>query len=231
MLAMFAAALLGVGAGIVIPLVTKAIIDGPVARGERSLLLPLALVAFGLGAVEAILTFVRRWIQSTAVLGMETAIRGDLYRSLQRLPVSFHDRWQSGAAPLARRHRSRSDPAVHRFRPHLPDRERAHLRHGDGQAWVTISEYASASMSWSNFLASVISTTISQPDPYGSELISSGLLSSTSFQPTIVPLTGWRGQRPTWWTRPRRTGLPARDGRAHRWQVDTETTSLSSSWA
>ncbi len=96
MLTMFAAALLGVGAGIVIPLVTKAIIDGPVARGERSLLLPLALVGFGLGAVEAILTFVRRWIQSTAVLGMETAIRSDLYRRLQRLPVSFHDRWQSG---------------------------------------------------------------------------------------------------------------------------------------
>lgn len=96
MLTMFAAALLGVGAGIVIPLVTKAIVDGPVARGERSLLLPLALIGFGLGAVEAILTFVRRWIQSSAVLGMETAIRGDLYRRLQRLPVSFHDRWQSG---------------------------------------------------------------------------------------------------------------------------------------
>ncbi len=96
MLTMFAAALLGVGAGIVIPLVTKAIIDGPVTRGERSLLVPLALVAFGLGTVEAFLTFVRRWIQSTAVLGMETAIRGDLYRRLQRLPVSFHDRWQSG---------------------------------------------------------------------------------------------------------------------------------------
>ncbi len=96
MLTMFAAALLGVGAGIVIPLVTKAIVDGPVERGERSLLLPLALVGFGLGAVEAILTFVRRWIQSTAVLGMETAIRSDLYRRLQRLPVSFHDRWQSG---------------------------------------------------------------------------------------------------------------------------------------
>ena len=96
MLTMFAAALLGVGAGIVIPLVTKAIVDGPVERGERSLLLPLALVGFGLGAVEAILTFVRRWIQSSAVLGMETAIRSDLYRRLQRLPVSFHDRWQSG---------------------------------------------------------------------------------------------------------------------------------------
>jgi ATP-binding cassette subfamily B protein len=96
MLTMLAAALLGVGAGIVVPLVTKAIVDGAVARGERSLLLPLALLAFGLGAVEAFLTFVRRWIQSSAVLGMETAIRSDLYRHLQRLPVSFHDRWQSG---------------------------------------------------------------------------------------------------------------------------------------
>ncbi len=96
MLMMFAATLLGVGAGIVIPLVTKAIVDGPVARGERSLLLPLALLGFGLGAVEALLTFVRRWIQANAVIGLETAIRSDLYRCLQRLPVSFHDRWQSG---------------------------------------------------------------------------------------------------------------------------------------
>jgi ATP-binding cassette, subfamily B, bacterial len=96
MLTMLAAALLGVAAGIVIPLVIKAIVDGPVARGQRSLLLPLALLAGGLGAVEAFLTFVRRWIQANAVLGMETAIRGDLYRHLQRLPISFHDRWQSG---------------------------------------------------------------------------------------------------------------------------------------
>jgi ATP-binding cassette, subfamily B, bacterial len=96
MLTMFTAALLGVGAGIVIPLVTKAIVDGPVDRGERSLLLPLALVGFGLGAVEALLTFVRRWIQANAVLGMETEIRSDLYRHLQRLPVAFHDRWESG---------------------------------------------------------------------------------------------------------------------------------------
>jgi ATP-binding cassette, subfamily B, bacterial len=96
MLVMFAAALLGVGAGIVIPLITKEIVDGPVARGEHSLLVPLALLAFGLGVVEAFLTFVRRWVQSSAVLRMETAIRSDLYRKLQRLPVAFHDRWQSG---------------------------------------------------------------------------------------------------------------------------------------
>jgi ATP-binding cassette subfamily B protein len=96
MLTMLVTAMVGVGAGIVIPLVTKAIVDGPVARGEHSPLLPLAVVAFGLGAVEAFLTFVRRWIQSSAVLGLETAMRSDLYRHLQRLPVSFHDRWESG---------------------------------------------------------------------------------------------------------------------------------------
>jgi ATP-binding cassette subfamily B protein len=96
MLTMLTAALLGIGAGIVIPLVTKAIVDGPVARGERSLLLPLALLGFGLGAVESFFTFLRRWVQSSAVLGLETAMRSDLYRHLQRLGVSFHDRWQSG---------------------------------------------------------------------------------------------------------------------------------------
>lgn len=93
---MLAVTLLGVGAGIVIPLVTKAIIDGPVAGGERGKLLPLALLALGLGAVEALLTLVRRWVQASAALGIESDLRAELYRHLQALPVSFHDRWQSG---------------------------------------------------------------------------------------------------------------------------------------
>ena len=96
MATMAAAALLGVGAGIVIPLVTKSVIDGPIAHGDRPRLLPLSLLALGLGAAEALLTFVRRWAQSSAALGVEAAMRSDLYRHLQRLPVSFHDRWQSG---------------------------------------------------------------------------------------------------------------------------------------
>jgi len=96
MVTMAAAALLGVGAGIAIPLVTKSVIDGPIARGDRPRLLPLSLLALGLGAAEALLTFVRRWAQSSAALGVEAAMRSDLYRHLQRLPVSFHDRWQSG---------------------------------------------------------------------------------------------------------------------------------------
>ena len=35
-------------------------------------------------------------MQSNAVLGLETAMRHDLYERLQQLPMSFHTKWQSG---------------------------------------------------------------------------------------------------------------------------------------
>ncbi|MBB5134872.1 ATP-binding cassette subfamily B protein [Thermocatellispora tengchongensis] len=89
-------AILGIGAGIAIPLVGKEIIDGPIARRDPGALVPLGLLALALGVVEAFLTYLRRWHQSHPVLGLETAIRDDLYRHLQRLPMSFHGEWQSG---------------------------------------------------------------------------------------------------------------------------------------
>src|SRR5215212_143360 len=87
---MTAAAVAGVGLSITIPLVTKAIIDGPIADGDLGALLPLGLLALGLGILEAVLIWVRRWVQSNAVLGLETRIRHDLYERLQALPMSFH---------------------------------------------------------------------------------------------------------------------------------------------
>ena len=42
------------------------------------------------------LIFLRRWVQSRAVPGMETAMRHDLYARLQRLDDGFHGQWQSG---------------------------------------------------------------------------------------------------------------------------------------
>ncbi|MBG0830298.1 ABC transporter ATP-binding protein [Planomonospora sp. ID67723] len=86
----------GIGIGIAIPLIGREIIDGPVARRDPGALLPLALLALALGVVEALLVLVRRWLLAEAVLGLETAIRDDLYRHLQRLPMSFHGAWQSG---------------------------------------------------------------------------------------------------------------------------------------
>ncbi len=93
---MTAAAVGGVGLSITIPLVTKAIIDGPITDRDLSALLPLGLLALGLGVLEAVLIWIRRWVQSDAVLGLETEIRHDLYARLQELPMSFHTEWESG---------------------------------------------------------------------------------------------------------------------------------------
>ncbi len=93
---MFACAGLGVGASIVIPLIAKAIVNGPIRHGVRGALIPMSLLALALGLAEASLIFVRRWVQSVAILQVEAKIREDLYAHLQRLSVAFHDRWQTG---------------------------------------------------------------------------------------------------------------------------------------
>jgi ATP-binding cassette subfamily B protein len=96
MLLMTALAGLGLGAGTVVPLVVKGVVDGPLARGERSGILLLAGCAFALGLLESAAAFVRRYTAGNVALGLETRLRDDLYAHLQRLPVSFHDEWQSG---------------------------------------------------------------------------------------------------------------------------------------
>jgi ATP-binding cassette subfamily B protein len=96
MTVMTIAAAVGLGAGTLVPLVIKAVIDGPLARGERSGIWLLALAALALGAFESFSAFVRRHVAGNVALGLETTLRDDLYAHLQRLPVSFHDQWQSG---------------------------------------------------------------------------------------------------------------------------------------
>ncbi|HEV2255777.1 MAG TPA: ABC transporter ATP-binding protein [Streptosporangiaceae bacterium] len=96
MIVMLAAALGAVTAEILIPLLTKSVVDGAIAHGARRLLIPLALAAVGLGTAEALLNMIRRWIQADAVASMEKTIRDDMYAHLQRLQASFHDHWQSG---------------------------------------------------------------------------------------------------------------------------------------
>ena len=96
LLIMLLASLGGVGLTIAIPLVIGALIDGPIAHHEAGGVLPLGLLALGLGVLEAVLIWWRRWVQSTAVLSIETRMRHDLYARLQALPMSFHSKWQSG---------------------------------------------------------------------------------------------------------------------------------------
>ena len=96
MIVMFGAALGAVAAEIAIPLLTKSVVDGAIAHGDKRLLIPLALAAVALGAAVGLLNMIRRWIQAGAVADIEKSIRDDMYAHLQRLHASFHDNWQSG---------------------------------------------------------------------------------------------------------------------------------------
>jgi ATP-binding cassette subfamily B protein len=93
---MIAAAVAVEAADITIPLLAKAVIDDAITHHERGLLLPIGLLAVGLGAASATLSLIRRWVQGNAVADMEKTIRDDLYEHLQRLDPAFHDEWQSG---------------------------------------------------------------------------------------------------------------------------------------
>ncbi|SNT17551.1 ATP-binding cassette, subfamily B [Asanoa hainanensis] len=90
------AALAGTAVGIAVPLVIRRVVDGPIAHHDPGGLFALGALALLFGVAEATLTFIRRWSQSSQALGMEATIRQDIYAHLQRLPVAFHDRWQSG---------------------------------------------------------------------------------------------------------------------------------------
>ena len=96
LLVMLLASLGTVALAICIPLVIRAIIDGPVTERDLGALWSLAGLALLLGVTEAVLVWVRRWVQSSAVLGLETTMRHDLYERLQQLPMAFHGRWGSG---------------------------------------------------------------------------------------------------------------------------------------
>lgn len=94
--AMVIVAAIGIATSVAVPLIIKAAIDGPIAESDHQGLYALSFFALALGVIEAVLMFLRRWIVSRATLGTETGIRTDMYAKLQRLPMSFHGRWQSG---------------------------------------------------------------------------------------------------------------------------------------
>lgn len=89
-------ALLASLAQLAVPLIIGAVVDGPLRDGDRAGLLPYVLLALLFGIAEAALFFVRRWAMNHSSLRLERDLRNALYQRLQRLPVSFHDRWASG---------------------------------------------------------------------------------------------------------------------------------------
>ncbi|MET3804278.1 ATP-binding cassette subfamily B protein [Nakamurella sp. UYEF19] len=82
--------------GLSFPLVIAWIIDGPIARRNLSQLWGPALLLVVLGVTEAALFWLRRVLATRPTMRVEATMRADLYERLQRLPVSFHDRWPAG---------------------------------------------------------------------------------------------------------------------------------------
>ncbi|WP_307069060.1 ABC transporter ATP-binding protein [Streptomyces sp. B3I8] len=82
--------------GLVIPLVLKWMVDGPVADKDPRGVWLGALYLLLLGVAEALLFGLRRLLVARPLSQVEADMRADLYRHLQRLPVAFHDRWASG---------------------------------------------------------------------------------------------------------------------------------------
>jgi ATP-binding cassette subfamily B protein len=95
-IAMLTVAVVSLAATVSIPLMTKAVIDGPVRHQDQRGVWVLGLAAMAIGVSEAVLWFLRRWLIARATMGVEADIRKDLYARLQILPMSFHGRWQSG---------------------------------------------------------------------------------------------------------------------------------------
>lgn len=98
-LRLFTAAVVAVVASclsLVIPLVLKWMVDGPVAERDPGGVWLGGALLLGLGVLEALLFGFRRWLVARPLASVEAAMRYAFYRRLQRLPVSFHDRWPSG---------------------------------------------------------------------------------------------------------------------------------------
>lgn len=89
-------AVVSITAGLSTPLIAKAVIDGPIARGDKAGIVGWVVLALVLGVIETGLARIRRVYLAVAAMDVETNLRNDLYRHLQRLDVGFHDRWQSG---------------------------------------------------------------------------------------------------------------------------------------
>jgi ATP-binding cassette, subfamily B, bacterial len=81
-----------------IPLILEVVVGdgGPIDSGDPALVAWGAAAVLALGLLEALMVWLRRWFVLAPATKVEYELRTGFYSRLQRLPVAFHDRWQSG---------------------------------------------------------------------------------------------------------------------------------------
>jgi ATP-binding cassette, subfamily B, bacterial len=83
--------------GLVPPLVTKWIIDEAIPRADRGQLSLLAGLAVAAALADAVLSLVERWLSARIGEGLIYDLRVRVFDHVQRLPVAFFTRAQTGA--------------------------------------------------------------------------------------------------------------------------------------
>lgn len=83
--------------GLVPPLVTKWIIDEAIPQGDRDQLSMLAGLAVAAAIADAALSLVERWLSARIGEGLIYDLRVRVFDHVQRLPVAFFTRAQTGA--------------------------------------------------------------------------------------------------------------------------------------
>ncbi|WP_017974657.1 ABC transporter ATP-binding protein [Actinopolyspora halophila] len=83
--------------GVVTPLLFKAIIDRGIVPGRMGVVLWLAVAVAGVALAEAVLTLLQRWYSSRLGEGLIYELRRDVFDHVQRMPLAFFVRAQTGA--------------------------------------------------------------------------------------------------------------------------------------
>ena len=96
MITMLLVALASIAGEIALVELIQRVIDGPITNGDRRGLWIFTGLVLAVGVTEAFLAFLRRYILAVAATGVETTMRDDIYRHLQKLHIGFHDQWQTG---------------------------------------------------------------------------------------------------------------------------------------
>ncbi len=89
--------ILEAAAGAVNPLILRAIIDDGILRHRADVVVELALVAAGLALVSAVLSLYTRRISAVIGEGLIVDMRSKVFRHVQRMPLAFFTRTQTGA--------------------------------------------------------------------------------------------------------------------------------------
>ncbi|MTE24516.1 ABC transporter ATP-binding protein [Microbacterium sp. ZXX196] len=79
-----------------IPTVLEWVVGGPIASGTTPAVVWGAVAVLGLGLLEALMVYLRRWFVLAPATAIEFNVRSAFYNRLQKLPIEFHDRWQGG---------------------------------------------------------------------------------------------------------------------------------------